>query len=145
MEMVDVLTDHTLIVRIDRYIMKLLAFLFIALLCHSSKAQTIEYIKCDISLEAVESGAFSITQRSIHAPTKRISKALHECGVESTCSGSIIEFTEYNVYFEAKRQDDRIVIIARGDLIYLGELKRAYLAINIVENINWIYTPFTED
>jgi hypothetical protein len=124
-------------------IMKMIITLFLGLILIGStqnaqaQSETCTII-AEISLTAVERGAFLVCTRSANPAACTIALAADACGSDPACSGFVSHFVEKGCNYTIEVVGDNLKIIGKATKENIEELSKTYDAINSVEGIIWL-------
>ncbi|MFD0862607.1 hypothetical protein ACFQ1M_10370 [Sungkyunkwania multivorans] len=92
----------------------------------------------EISLPAVEAGAFFGCMSSANALACKVAFAAHNCGQDIACSGVVATIVEEGCKFTIRKTGQTIEIIGTAAKENAEELRQTYNALNTVEGMTWL-------
>ena len=107
-----------------------------------SQSETCRFV-AQISLTAVERGAFLACTRSANPAACSIALAAHSCGKDPACSGVVKHFVNKGCSYTVKVVGNSLSIIGTAAKEQYQELKGTYDALNSVQGIQWIQRIMT--
>ncbi|BDS15693.1 hypothetical protein [Aureispira anguillae] len=92
----------------------------------------------EISIDAVERGAFLACSKSGNPAACSIALAAHACGQDPACSGLVKHFTQKGCEYTVKVVGSKLKLYGKASKEKIEELKETYDVLNTVSGIKWL-------